>query len=262
MPSKKKRNGFNKQRENEKRKRQKRKIRLIIAIILIGIIGIVVYLLNSPTFNIKNIEVTGNEQINDSEILDISGIKVGKSIFSNFDIITKVRLKQNGYIEDAKVSKKMPDTIKIEIQERIPCFQIKTENEYYIYIDEQGYIIDYSQEPKELITIIGMEITEEDIEKKKRLEADDLNTKLENILHIKEETTKIEIYEKIVEIQVENDYLLKLDNFVINLGNATNLKERMDYVKTIIKEESGKSGTINVNGNLNEGFIPYFTEKQ
>ena len=65
-------------------------------------------------------------------------------------------------------------------------------------------------------------------------------------------------------MQVENEYILKLDslNLTINLGNATNIKDRMDYVKSIIERENGKSGIINVNGNLNEGFEPYFTENQ
>ena len=175
-----------------------------------------------------------------------------------------MKIKQNGYIEDAIVTKEMPNTIKIEVTERKASFQIETENGYYIYIDEQGYIMDYSQEPKELVTITGMRITEENIDKKKRLEGDELNIKLENILHIKEETSKIEIYDKISKIQVENEYILNLDslNLTINLGNATNLKNRMDYVKSIMKREGGKAGTINVNGNLNEGFVPYFTENQ
>ena len=97
------------------------------------------------------------------------------------------------------------------------------------------------------------------------MENDDLNIKLENILHIREESDKIGIYDKISKIQVEeNEYILKLDdlNLTINLGNATNLKNRMDYVKSILEKESGKTGTINVNGNLNEGFVPYFTENQ
>lgn len=81
------------------------------------------------------------------------------------------------------------------IKERIAEFQIITDNGYYIYIDEQGYIVDYSQESRGLVTIYGMEITEENIEKKKDLKCD-LNLKLENMLHIKEEMTKIGIYDK------------------------------------------------------------------
>ena len=191
-------------------------------------------------------------------------IKIGNSIFSNINIISKVRIKQNGYIEDAIVTKKMPDTIEINVKERIAEFQIITDNGYYIYIDEQGYIVDYSQESRGLVTIYGMEITEENIEKKKRLENDDLNLRLENILHIKEEMTKIGIYDQILKIQVKNEYILSLDNLnlTINLGNATNLKDKTYYIKSIMERENGKAGTINVNGNLNEGFVPYFTENQ
>ncbi|MFQ8785509.1 MAG: hypothetical protein ACLR8F_04395 [Clostridia bacterium] len=62
----------------------------------------------------------------------------------------------------------MPDTIEINVKERIAEFQIITDNGYYIYIDEQGYIVDYSQESRGLVTIYGMEITEENIEKKEK----------------------------------------------------------------------------------------------
>lgn len=264
MPSNKKSGSFNKQREIEKKRRKRRKARLVALVLILIIFGVTTYLLESPTFKIKNIEITGNSQLDNNKIIEQSGIELGKSIFTSFNIVTKVKIKQNGYVEDAKVTKKMPDTIKIEVKERSAIFQVKTENDIYIYIDEQGYIIDYSQEPKELITITGMSITEENIEKKKRLEDEDLNIKLENILHIKEEATKIGIYDKISTIQVENEYVLKLDslNLIVNLGNATNIKDRMDYVKSIMKREKGKSGIINVNGNLNEGFVPYFTENQ
>ncbi len=261
MPSKRKSGSFDKQREIEKKKRQKRKKRLIITIILAIITGIIIYLLNSKTFKLTNIEITGNTQLNNKEIIQQSNLKLGKSIFLNFNIITKVRLKQNCHIQDVDITKKMPNTIKIKIIEREPSFQIKTENGYYIVIDEQGYVIECLQEPKNLIIITGMQITEENIENKKRLENEDLTVKMENILHIKEETTNIGIYDQISEIQVKNEYILNLENknVTINLGNCTNLKNRMYYVKSILEKENGNSGTINVNGNLNEGFVPYFT---
>lgn len=264
MASNKRSSSFNKQKEIEKKRRKKRKIRLTFFIVIVIITGIISYLLNSSIFNIEDIEVVGNSQLNKQEIIEQSEIKLGKSIFTVSDVISKVRIKQNGYIEDVKVIKKMPNIIKIEVKERTPEFQIRTENGIYIYIDEQGYIIDYSQELQDLVTITGMEITEENIEKKKRLEDDDLNIKLENILHIKEEATDIGIYDKISEIQTRNEYILILSslNLTINLGNGTNIKDRMDYVKSIMEKENGNSGTINVNGNLNEGFIPYFTESQ
>ena len=140
-------------------------------------------------------------------------------------------------------------------------FQIETKTGYFIDIDEQGYIIDCSQERENLIVITGMEITEENIEQKKRLENEDLNIRMENILHIKKETEQIGIFEKLTSIQIGEEYILKLDNdgITINLGDCTDLKNKIYYVQSILEKEAGNRGTINVNGNLNEGFLPYFT---
>ena len=106
-----------------------------------------------------------------------------------------------------------------------------------------------------------MDITEEQAQSLKRLENNDLSVKLENILHIKQESENIGLYDKVTEIQIGKDYIVKLENegITINLGNCTNLKNRMFYVKAILEKEVGNKGTINVDGNLNEGFVPYFT---
>lgn len=249
---------INKQREIEQRKRKNRKILLIILLVIVISICLGAYLLTSPTFKIQEISVKGNEQLPKEKVEQLAEVKKGDNIFSKVGEVLKVKLKQNGYIEDAKINKIYPNKIEIEIKERKKRFQIKTESEKYIYIDEQGYILDCSTEKLEITTIIGMDITE--ISNKKRLDEKDLN-KVENILQILDECKKIEIADKITQIQVKYDYILELENngITINLGDVTNLKNRMYYVNAILKQEAGNTGTIYVNGNLNEGFLPYFS---
>ena len=249
---------INKQREIEQRKRKNRKILLIKLLVIVISICLGAYLLTSPTFKIQEISVKGNEQLPKEKVEQLAEVKKGDNIFSKVGEVLKVKLKQNGYIEDAKINKIYPNKIEIEIKERKKRFQIKTESEKYIYIDEQGYILDCSTEKLEIITIIGMDITE--ISNKKRLDEKDLN-KVENILQILDECKKIEIADKITQIQVKDDYILELENngITINLGDVTNLKNRMYYVNAILKQEAGNTGTIYVNGNLNEGFLPYFS---
>ena len=91
-------------------------------------------------------------------------------------------MEQNGCVEEAKVRKIYPNTVEIELTERKKQFQIKTETENYIYIDEQGYIVGNSTEKLGLPTIIGMSIKETEINSIKRLEEKDLN-KMENMIH-------------------------------------------------------------------------------
>lgn len=254
---------INKQKQIEQEKRKKRKIMLTIFIIIVVITVICGYLLTAETFQIRDIKITGNEQLTSEQIQELSEIKIGDNIFATMEVVAKVKLKKNGYVEDVKIIKTYPNQIQIAIKERQKQFQIKTETGAYIYIDEQGYILDYSLDKLELITITGMEITEDEIKEKNRIEEKDLN-KMENILQIREEAKKIEIAEKITKIQTEEEYIINLENegITINLGDATNLKNRMFYVKAILEKETGNIGTIYVNGNLNEGFAPYFKQTQ
>lgn len=253
---------INKQKEIEQRKRKKRKIMLITVILIASLTAICIYLLTSETYNIQYIEIEGNAELTNEQIQELSEIKIGNNIFSTLEVVTKVKLKENGYIEDVKLKKTYPNKIKIEITERQKAYQILTETGCYIYIDEQGYILDYSLDKLELKTITGMDITEAQIKETKRLEEKDLE-KMENILHIKREAEKIGIENQIQMIETKDEYILHLeeDKIIINLGDATDLNDRMFYVKAIMKEENGNSGIIYVNGKINEGFAPYFSAK-
>ena len=252
-------NRINKQKEIEQRKRKKRK-NIILSILIIFFIAIIgAYLFTAPSFKIQEISVIGNNQISKEKIMQIAEVKTGDNIFSKIGIVLKVKLKQAGYIENTEIKKIYPDKIEIKVTERQKRFQIKTETENYIYISEQGYLLESTNNKSEIPTIIGMEVTENDVENTNRLNEKDLN-KMENILQIYEECKQIEIANKITQIQVKDEYIISLENdgLTINLGDATNLKNRMYYVSAILKQETGNKGTIYVNGNLNEGFLPYF----
>ena len=200
------------------------------------------------------------KQLNSKQIQSLAEINKGDNIFTKIGIVTKVKLKQNGYVEDASIKKIYPNKIEIEIKERKKQFQIKTENEGYIYIDEQGYILQYGTNKLEVPTIIGMNVKQADVGKKERLDEYDLN-KMENILQIREECKNINIADKITKYQVNDGFIISLENegITINLGDCSNLKNRIYYVNAILKQEAGNKGTLYVNGNFNEGFSAYFS---
>ena len=182
-----------------KNKKQRKKSTLILVMLLLVIGGISAYLLISPSYNIQEITVKGNSQLSSQKILQIAEMQRGDNIFSKLGIVMKVKLKQNGYIEDAQINKIYPNKVEIQIKERKKQFQIKLETEGYIYIDEQGYILEYGVDKLEIPTIIGMDIKQADIAKIHRLEERDLN-KMENILQIREQCKTIEIADKITQI--------------------------------------------------------------
>lgn len=250
---------ISKQREIEKKKRKKRKSTLIIMVIILLVGGISAYLLTSPNFAIQEISINGNNKVTRQQILKLADIQKGDNLFSKIGIVMKVKLKQNGYIENAEFNKILPNKIEINISERQQQFQIKTE-EGYIYIDEQGYILEYAKDMIQMPVITGMSIKDNEVSKLNRLSEIDLE-KMENVLQIREQFKNIQMADKITGYEVSDEYTIRLENegITIKLGDASNLQNRMYYVNAIIKQESGNRGIIHVDGNLNEGFSAYFS---
>lgn len=80
-----------------------------------------------------------------------------------------------------------------------------------------------------------------------------------------ESAKSIEIENLITSIDIKepNEYklYLKNENKYIYLGDGTNLNNKILYIQTMLKEEKENPGIIFVNGNISEGFKPYFREQ-
>ena len=232
--------------------------------ILFGIIiGILVFLCKSDLFSICQIEIVGNEQVSQEQILELSAIKVDDNIFLCNMIKTKKNLKSNPYIEQIKITRNLPDNIKIEIIEKQKAYVIEIDTGY-AYIDNQGYVLEISDIKIDKPVLQGYTTEKEKIIPGSRLNEEDLE-RLGDILKIIKNSKEIEIQDKITKIHMENktNYILTLQELkkVIYIGDKNNLANKMLYVKAIIEREEGKEGKIFVNGKLNEGFEPYFREE-
>ena len=95
----------------------KRKVLKFFMLIVIIIIASII-LLSSSLFDLKNIYVEGNEKISDEAIISLSGLNLYENIFklNKNSVIDKI--KENAYIENAEISRKLPSTIEITIKER------------------------------------------------------------------------------------------------------------------------------------------------
>ena len=162
-----------KYKNNKKYKKQKLSKKVIgffSSLLLIG--AIIIIALTAPIFNIIKIEVNGNNKVPTETIISISGLKKGENIFRfNKSIIQNI--KENQYIEEAKIKRKLPGTIQIFVTEREVKYQIKLVNSY-AYINKNGYILEVSSIKSEVPIIVGFNISENELINKKRLETKDL----------------------------------------------------------------------------------------
>ena len=251
-----------KQRQILKKKKRIKRMLKFTALLIIIIAGII-FALVSPIFNIKEINVSNNNQINTETIISLSQLNLGQNIFKfNKNKINK-NIKTNAYIESVEIKRKLPNKVQIQIEERKQEYNVEFLNGY-AYINNQGYILQISEEKQALPTIQGISTPDEQIVEGNRLNSEDLE-KLEVIIQIMNICKNYELDNKVtnIDISTKDEYTLYLEEEkkTIYLGDKSNLSNKMLYVQVIIEENRGKEGEIFVNGDLNNNFKPRFKEK-
>lgn len=246
------------------RKRRKFVFRIVKWLMLLGIIiGGIIFALLSPIFNIKEISVSGNAQISSQTIISLSSLAIDQNIF-NFRTSEIVdNIKENAYIDSVKVSRKFPDTVDIEVEERVTTFMLVYGNAY-VYINNQGYILEITSEKGDYPILTGFKTPTNQLVAGNRLTEEDLE-KLNDVLKIMEATSSGEskIGNLITEINISDssNYILTLskEKKQVYLGDVTDLSTKVLWLNQFIEREKKNEGIIYLNMNLNED-MPYFRE--
>lgn len=245
--------------------RKKKRIKKVIKTLLLLaiIIGGICFALISPIFNIEDIKVNGNEQINADTIVSLSQLQVGQNIFKFYKEKVINDIKTNAYVENVKIKRKIPNKIEITIEERKQDYNVEFLNGY-AYINNQGYILEISEQKLDLPVIKGISTPQEQIVEGNRLNDVDLE-KLETVIQIMNICKSYDLDKKVSSIDItdSNDYIMEMDEEkkIVHLGNNSNLSNKMLYVPAILAENQGKQGTIYLNGDINGDFKPRFREK-
>lgn len=253
---------INTQKQNIINKKRKAILKLIKwTSLIIIIIGGVIYALLSPMFNIKTINVVGNSKISSDEIISLSKIELEKNMFQHSKKEIIKNIKENAYIEDVQVKRKIPDTIEVTITERKATFKFQIANAYAV-INNQGYILEISDKTDDLPIIVGIETPQENIQTGNRLCEDDLK-KLGDVLKIMESANSNDVANLITKIDItdHNNYklILQKKNKTVHLGDTSNLSTKMLWIIEFNEIEGNTKGEIILNMNLNdEKSKPYF----
>ena len=176
----------------------------------------------------------------------------------------KDAIKQNAYIDNVEISRKLPDSIEIKVEERTATYMLTLGNAY-VYINNQGYILEITSKKLEVPVLIGYNTPAEEIVEGSRLNETDLE-KLNDVLKIMEATSSGDnnLSELITQIDIsdKNNYILDLssEKKKIYLGNVSDLSTKVLWINKILKDEEKNEGTIYLNVNLNVE-EPYFREK-
>lgn len=250
-------------KEKEIKKSNRKKIIISIFILILIALGGTIYYLTTPAFNIAHIGVYGNNKNSVDTYISLSKIEIGSTnIFAINNGIIKKNIKENAYVENVEMKRKLPNTVELYITERKVDYQIEYSDKY-MYINEQGYLLEISEEKKDVPSIKGLSLVKEDMQVGQRANNDDLQ-KLDIVLKIINYCKYNSIENKITAIDVSNtsNYTLifEREGKKAYLGDASNLSERILWLKTILQKEKGNKGEIFINGDLNKDKV-YFREE-
>ena len=172
-------------RQAATKKTYKPKVRLsgrgIFAICLaVALIVMVILVLFLPAFRVRNAHIEGNVALSDEEVLNEIGLEYDAHLMSGvsgniFDILclnygkTEERIKrENPYIEDIRISIKLPSTVNVQIKERRKVCYIRTPDGYAA-LDKDGIVLELSSFDSNKTVrpvICGLNVTSAELGKK------------------------------------------------------------------------------------------------
>lgn len=237
-----------------------------IFLILLLLVGAGCFLCLSPNFNVQEIVVEKNKVISSDTIASLSEIKLYKNIFLINKLGAVNKIEKNPYIEEVKISRSLPNKVKITVKEREEKYLLEFAEGKYAVLDGQGYILRITSDLINLPIIVG---TKTDMSKfleisdnTARLCQDDLK-KFEVITSIVDIAKNYEVDTYITKIDVGdiNDVKLELqtEQKTVYLGSCSDLNTRILYMKDIIEKEKGIKGEMFINGNLTQDKV-FFRE--
>jgi len=236
-----------------KKKRKKRRIPrslrhfLIVAGFLITIAATILVAV-TLVFKVDTITVTGSTVYSDTEILSICDYHLGDSLFflSTTDKEEKLRT-ELPYVEQAKITRKIPGTVLVEITTVKVVASISYEGKY-IYTDSFGKVAELNQTAKEgSILAKGLELSPPVTGT--HFQAADTN-KQTAYFEIMNQILESEATEEITEIDLQDIYDIKIiyqNRIEFQMGNAADLPFKLRFALSAVTDKV----SANAKGSLN-----------
>ena len=249
--SKKSKTNTKKKPLNNKKGKMRKEAKIVFGIIIFLLL--IVLFLCSPIFDIKNIEIEGNSQISDEKLISISSLELHTNIFKFNKGLVKEKIKENAYIETVEVTRKLPSTVQITVDEREAKYMLQFADSY-VYINNQGYMLEISNEKLNIPILIGFTTDLSNIKAGNRINVADLK-KMDMVIKIYEAAKSNGLGELITKIDISNEknysIILETEGKKVYLGDCSELNTRILYLKSILETLQGKSGELFLNVDLN-----------
>ena len=245
----------------KRRMKRKRKLKMPgfftrIFIILGVIIAVTAFSLSS-FFTVDTIDVQGNKYFTDEEISNMAHASTGQNIIYKLNKGNMLNyLEKNPYIEEARVYRKLPSTIVINVKERIQIAAL-TYGDQFLIIDNKGTLLRITKTKPKLTIVTGFKVKKVKLGEPVEVNSPDLFKELLSLLKSMEAGdvyfTKLNITELFITANVYDSLVVK--------SKYKDLKDNIDKgrlhkVLDELFKRNIKRGTITISSDGYASFTP------
>ncbi|MDR3072458.1 MAG: FtsQ-type POTRA domain-containing protein [Clostridiales Family XIII bacterium] len=228
------------------RKKRKKKHFFLKFVIFVATVASLYLIATSPLFEIRGIEVTGNEHFTAIELIDKSGIKTGDNLWKVKTKEARKNLEKSSYIKAAEVKRIFPKRISITVTERKPYFAVLNKDTYFVS-DVERIVLYTGKEAPALPIVENLEVkgtAGEAMKVEQKTVLDDTILLLAAAEKVGFSVSRIVISD--IDVQVYLGEGLKCK------GNFANIIENMDGIRAVVADLQAKGisrGTLIISGN-------------
>lgn len=195
----------------------------------------------SVFFKINNVAVIGNQRYSAEQIRSSAEVEQG----ANLVLLNKFEKSSNifarlPYIDEVKMTRRLPDTLVIEIKECVAVAAFSDEDGFWL-ISESGKILEQVRnlEDQKLIRVIGQRLIDPEVGKKADIGGEEDNSKmqLQALIETLKAVTVQGIEGDIEELDIKKVYnveLKYLGRFIVKLGMPEHLDYKIDCLKEVV----------------------------
>ncbi len=234
----------------------------VVAVVLALVLGMSIF------FKVSNVTVSGTEKYTPWDVREASGIRDGENLMTlnkskiGGNITTKLP-----YVKKVRIGRKLPDTVKIEIQEMNVVYAIADEKDSWWLMDASGKIADSvsSSEAKSYGKILGVRLQSPSVGAQAVAmeavpETDEAgapipvtvqeNERLRAAIDVLESLEENGVIGQVANLNVSDMTMIELwyeDHYQVLLGNAEKINYKIQsMVKAIAQQKDYQRGILDV----------------
>lgn len=231
----------------KKRKKKTSSVFLVIITIILIISALSFYFLSqSDYFLVNYIKVKDIKHLSEKEVLELANIERGVSIFHQDLKTSSEEIIQHSFVKDVDVFRKLPDTVIIEVTERMPLAIVVSSSGEFFKIDKENVYLEKIEKisESELPMITGIDVSN-DVNPGEHISDEKVSTGIETVRLLWNQYNAQKYFNEIRIRDEKNILLYTFEGIEIRFGNIDNIGRKFELFRNVyeIKEEE-ELGTI------------------